>query len=228
MSGPLAILIETNTVLVDSCHIDNGIAYDDAQHDNTANFQPSFAPDYYGLLTDDEIWEEDPEQGDSKNASKAQAPSSPPSHLLRNGPIRRNYRDFPVIRAIEHLRKVGNVEYDYYVQSPQGYRTTETDWKWSLYRSDWYYVVTGENTMVLVGRSILKEMGIVEEDLPVPKNEDLEEMHGLPERPIRRQDCHQLEGHSREVCHWPEMTEDPKYIPVLDRSLGESLLDSLI
>lgn len=213
MSGALALLIETNAVLVDSYHIDNDIEYDDAPHDNT-NVQPSFArKGYNDWITD----------------SPPESPPPSPSHLLLvNGPTRRNYRDFPIIRAIEHLSKVGAVGYDYYTQRPQGDRTAETSWKWSLYRNDWYYVVTAGNTLVLVGRSILKEMGIGEEDLPVPKDQGLEEVQALPNNPIRWQDFHQLEGHSKEVCHWPEMTENPKYIPVLDRPLGESLVDSLM
>ncbi|KAG8953135.1 hypothetical protein FRC04_003083 [Tulasnella sp. 424] len=212
--------------------LDDDIEYDDTPYDNT-NIQPISTQDNRDGSSDHKMEEDHQlETSEAKPPTPTPPPPPPPRpprrHLLVKGPIRRNYLKFPIIRPLEHLKKYANIDYDYYAQRPQGYRISGWDWKWSLYKNDWYYMVTVPGVLVLVGRSILLEMGIANEELPPPGDQDLEEAKGLPEKPIRMEAWHQLKDHSADVCYWPEMTEDPKYIPVLDRSLAGYFLDSLV
>ncbi|KAG8981128.1 hypothetical protein FRC05_004028 [Tulasnella sp. 425] len=215
MSSPSSTPIGSSAVPAKFSPMDDDIEYDDTPYDNT-NIQPSTAHDNHDDLSDHEIGEKDHRMSEAEPPTPP--PPPPPPSLLVKGPIRRSYFKFP---------SIGEVDYDYYARRPQGYCVPELGWKWSLYKNDWFYIDV-QNVVVLVGRSILLEMGITNEELPPPGDQDLEEARGLPERPIRLQDWHQMKDHSAGVCYWPEMTEDPKSIPVLDRSLGEHLLDSLV
>ncbi|KAG8994900.1 hypothetical protein FRB90_000323, partial [Tulasnella sp. 427] len=148
--------------------------------------------------------------------------------LLVKGPVRSNRFLRKCIDAIGLLKEFKNVDYNFYARNPQGLRTPESSYRWSLYKHDWFSVQTVKGVEALVSRSILEEMGIPVRGLGPPTDEDLEDAEGLPSYPIRLQDLHRTKCHSRKRCYWPKMTKNPAHIPVLDRSFDAYCLDVLV
>lgn len=60
-----------------------------------------------------------------------------PKKLLLTQPKRRSYIGFPLLDPIEHLKKTGNIDYDYYKQRPVGHLTPDGIFRWSLWKNDW-------------------------------------------------------------------------------------------
>ncbi|KAG8953134.1 hypothetical protein FRC04_003082 [Tulasnella sp. 424] len=147
--------------------------------------------------------------------------------LLIDGAVLRSGR-FPLVDAIEHIRETRYIDYDFLAKRPEGHRSPEFNRGWSLYKHEWFNVDIIRHATSVVGRSVLLEMGLQSEEIPPPKDEDLEEAKGLPAWPIRMQDYHQLPEHNPEICHWPSMTQDSTHVPVLDRSLDDNQLNLLV
>ncbi|KAG8994901.1 hypothetical protein FRB90_000324 [Tulasnella sp. 427] len=170
---------------------------------------------------------------DASDASDVDAlGSASDTSLLVDGPMRNCVYLYGHNDAIGYLKKSKNIDYNYYDKKPLGYATPEFWFKWSLYKHDWWWIPTiphaGRSVITLVGRSMLHEMGFTEDDLPPPMDDDLEEAQGLPDYPIRLQDLHLANNHSRKTCYWPKMTKRSSHIPILDRSFDAYSLDMLV
>ncbi|KAG8873115.1 hypothetical protein FRB97_007004, partial [Tulasnella sp. 331] len=101
------------------------------------------------------------------------------------------------------------------VQTPEG---RIADYKWSLHLSDWYQLTTESQSLVLVSRSILNELGVHENELPeVTNKEDLEEFEGLKKVPMRIEDLH----YTHHDCYWPSSAGNAHVVPKLDPTLDE-------
>ncbi|KAG8953132.1 hypothetical protein FRC04_003080 [Tulasnella sp. 424] len=175
---------------------------------------------------DEDSTQDDVRESNSEDGNPARSGSAARSLLIDGAVLRRGI--FPAVDAIEHFRQTRYIDYDWVAKRPGGYRSPEQNRGWSLYKHEWFNMFIMPSAAVLVDRSVLLEIGLKNEEIPPPKDEDLEEAKGLPAWPIRMQDYHQLPQHNAEICHWPSMTQDQTHVPVLDRSLDDNQLDLLV
>ncbi|KAG8857580.1 hypothetical protein FRB96_005598 [Tulasnella sp. 330] len=160
-----------------------------------------------------------PSSGTAKENCTAEDTAEQPNRLGGKGPL--DHFDYKTIR-IERKGEAdpNNNGFPWYHNRKHGFKTPEgliVGYRWSLHLSDWFYIQTDCLTVILVGRSILHELGLIDDEIPpVTNKEDLEESEGLGKKPMRIEDLH----YSPHDCYWPRSAENAYVIPKLDRTLG--------
>ncbi|KAG8904632.1 hypothetical protein FRB99_001397 [Tulasnella sp. 403] len=116
-------------------------------------------------------------------------------------PQTRTFRTFPTVLTVSNDPSAGD-GYDWYglKTRPKGYRGPE-GLQWGLTKNDWFFLKTDCGTVAVVTRSMLHEIGVTAEDLP----------------PMS---FFEHEG--------DDMIQDADFIPVLDRTLSDYMINVLI
>ncbi|KAG8903633.1 hypothetical protein FRB99_002908 [Tulasnella sp. 403] len=143
-------------------------------------------------------------------------------------PQNRTFRTFPTVLTVSNDPSAGD-GYDWYglKTRPKGYRGPE-GLQWGLTKNDWFFLKTDCGTVAVVTRSMLHEIGVTASELPPMSKKDMKEMMHLPDTPMPFEAFHYRPTHSPLTCYWPQMIQDADFIPVLDRTLSDYMIDVLI